>query len=544
MLHTGTVDGEGSDDVGGGAGAPRPEPSQVGPSSVDLRTVNTVAGVTAPLARRLWLAAVVVLTASLLVGVAPPAGAVPDVSGAPEVVEAQSRLREAEAQLTALMTALDEAAEAYETANAHSLRLEAELAGSDAQLADARKEIGAAAARLDDRVRDAYMRPATDMALAELGLSEATWGAPDAATALHRTALLRLVAAGEADQLLEVERAGAMTADAIRQHRIVEAGAAAAAADRQRRAEELSAAVEAARAQVADAQLTYGRVEADAVQRAEDAELAARAAAQARAAARARARERGWFSFSSAASGAPPEVSVDGKVCPVGRPYGFIDSWGFPRSGGRTHKGVDIFAAHGTPLYAVADGYVSRVGTSSLGGLSVHVIDTAGNRYYYAHLSSTSASAGQPVRAGDVVGAVGNTGNARTTPPHLHWQFHPGGGSPVNPYPLAAALCRTRSAGAVAPAPAAPSDGRRRAPDTRSEPPSEPPPVPVLPVAPDGEDAADIEASAPPPPEQAPPAEDAGPSEAAPPPASEGSDAGAARALRRLTERALRGFGP
>ncbi|HWB70705.1 MAG TPA: M23 family metallopeptidase, partial [Egibacteraceae bacterium] len=129
-------------------------------------------------------------------------------------------------------------------------------------------------------------------------------------------------------------------------------------------------------------------------------------------------------------------------VCPVGAPNGFIDSWGFPRSGGRRHQGVDIFAAYATPLYAVADGTVQRVFRSRLGGLSIDLVDGRGDRYYYAHLSAAQAVAGQRVRAGDVIGANGDSGNARGSPPHLHWQYHPGGGPPVNPYPLARALCR------------------------------------------------------------------------------------------------------
>ncbi|MBA2529992.1 MAG: M23 family metallopeptidase, partial [Euzebyales bacterium] len=131
-----------------------------------------------------------------------------------------------------------------------------------------------------------------------------------------------------------------------------------------------------------------------------------------------------------------------GKVCPVGGPNGFIDSWHYPRPGGRLHLGVDMFAAHGTPLHAVADGVVDNVYTDSLGGLAVTMTDTGGDYYYYAHLSSASSRSGQRVRARDVIGAVGNSGNARGTPPHVHWEYHPGGGTPVNPTPLATALCR------------------------------------------------------------------------------------------------------
>lgn len=170
---------------------------------------------------------------------------------------------------------------------------------------------------------------------------------------------------------------------------------------------------------------------------------AARAAEEARRAEAARAAEAARRAeLVAAARRAAPPPSVDGKVCPVGIPNGFIDSWGFPRSGGRRHQGVDIFAPLGTPLFAVADGTVQRLTNNTLGGLSVHLVDDSGDRYYYAHLDAFAVAAGTRVKAGDLIGTVGNTGNARTTPPHLHWQFHPGNGPPVNPYSLAHALCR------------------------------------------------------------------------------------------------------
>jgi murein DD-endopeptidase MepM/ murein hydrolase activator NlpD len=103
---------------------------------------------------------------------------------------------------------------------------------------------------------------------------------------------------------------------------------------------------------------------------------------------------------------------------------------------------VDIFVPYGAPLYAVADATVQRVGTNPLGGLTVHLRDDAGDVYYYAHLSGTAVATGERVRAGQVVGTNGDSGNARGTPPHLHWEYRPLGGPPVNPYPLAAVLCR------------------------------------------------------------------------------------------------------
>ncbi|MPZ28936.1 MAG: peptidoglycan DD-metalloendopeptidase family protein [Micromonosporaceae bacterium] len=134
---------------------------------------------------------------------------------------------------------------------------------------------------------------------------------------------------------------------------------------------------------------------------------------------------------------------VGDVACPIGRPHHFTDTWGAPRSGGRTHKGVDIFADTGVPLYAYRAGTV-RLTSSRLGGISLWITSEGGDRYYYAHLAgyAPGVRTGSRVEAGDLVGFNGNTGNARATPPHLHWEVHPGGGPAVNPTPYAAAACR------------------------------------------------------------------------------------------------------
>lgn len=133
-----------------------------------------------------------------------------------------------------------------------------------------------------------------------------------------------------------------------------------------------------------------------------------------------------------------------GRFCPVGSPNSFVDTWGAARSGGRSHQGVDIFAPQGTDLYAVGDGVIERAGNLRLGGITLHLRTDDGATFYYAHLAGYAAgiAPGVRVRAGDVVGFVGRTGNARTTPPHLHWEYHPPDRGPVNPYPLARELCR------------------------------------------------------------------------------------------------------
>lgn len=109
-----------------------------------------------------------------------------------------------------------------------------------------------------------------------------------------------------------------------------------------------------------------------------------------------------------------------------------------PREGGRReHHGVDIFAPRDTPVLAASGGVVSSVATTALGGNVVWIWDPRRSQsHYYAHLSRPAVSTGAVVRAGDVIGYVGNTGNARTTPPHLHFGIYSRGEGPVDPFPF------------------------------------------------------------------------------------------------------------
>jgi murein DD-endopeptidase MepM/ murein hydrolase activator NlpD len=110
--------------------------------------------------------------------------------------------------------------------------------------------------------------------------------------------------------------------------------------------------------------------------------------------------------------------------------------WGAPRDGGaRKHEGNDIFAPKGTNLVAITDGEISRLTNTGIGGKTVWLYDRErGLRYYYAHLDEQLVRKGQRVRRGDVVGTVGNTGNARTTPPHVHFGIYDG--SAIDPFPF------------------------------------------------------------------------------------------------------------
>ena len=131
----------------------------------------------------------------------------------------------------------------------------------------------------------------------------------------------------------------------------------------------------------------------------------------------------------------PPAPQVPVPVDGV-RARDVADTWGGPRSGGRRHQGSDIFAARGTPVRSATPGVVARIGDFGIGGRHVWVIGPGGERHYYAHLDrwAPGLHAWQRVDAGDLLGFVGNTGNARTTPPHLHYGIYGADGA-TNPKP-------------------------------------------------------------------------------------------------------------
>ncbi len=122
--------------------------------------------------------------------------------------------------------------------------------------------------------------------------------------------------------------------------------------------------------------------------------------------------------------------------------------FGVERDGGRrSHHGIDVFARRGTPVVAVRSGTVRSTRTGGLGGKQVWLRDEMGHNFYYAHLDSQMVEAGQLVQPGDTLGTVGNTGNARTTPPHLHFGIYQNG--PHDPWPFVFADRRRPSRVAV-----------------------------------------------------------------------------------------------
>jgi murein DD-endopeptidase MepM/ murein hydrolase activator NlpD len=123
-----------------------------------------------------------------------------------------------------------------------------------------------------------------------------------------------------------------------------------------------------------------------------------------------------------------PPLTAGGYVFPVYGPTSWGDTFGAPRAAPvGWHHGADIFAALGAPVLAVADGTLFSIGWNDIGGYRLWLRDREGNEFYYAHLSafSTLAVDGAQVKAGDVIGFVGATGDAEGTPFHLHFEIHP-----------------------------------------------------------------------------------------------------------------------
>jgi murein DD-endopeptidase MepM/ murein hydrolase activator NlpD len=124
--------------------------------------------------------------------------------------------------------------------------------------------------------------------------------------------------------------------------------------------------------------------------------------------------------------------------CPVRGSVSFVNDFGYVRSDGSAHGGVDLFADRGTPVVAPVSGQMSRYPNPS-GGNAFEFYGDDGIRYYGAHLDHYGANG--YVSAGTVIGYVGNTGDAATTSPHLHFEMHPGSGLTMSPYPSLYAAC-------------------------------------------------------------------------------------------------------
>ncbi len=296
--------------------------------------------------------------------------------------------------------------------------LEGEMAGLEAQAADGQARQAALEQSVRDLAVDRFMRgsPST-VALLSTDLN----------AAVRADALAGFVARGNVDAVDEFRRAGQDVARARLGLEAKRADLEAAAADVEQR-------VRAAEEELARLQRLDDERRA--------AEEARARAAQQRAAQAGTDRAGGADAREPASprSPAPAPLATGGSwTCPVQGPLAFSNDWGQPRSGGRRHQGNDILSPRGTPVVANVGGRV-KPHSSGLGGISYYLDGDDGNTYFGTHLDSLSGASGA-VEQGQVLGYVGNSGNASGGPTHLHFEVHPGGGGAVNPYPTLRRYC-------------------------------------------------------------------------------------------------------
>ena len=323
----------------------------------------------------------------------------------------EEQLEDAKARLGALEAEAAQATARYEEAHEKLIVTREEIAETEAALVDARKDVGKLQGQLDERARAAYTMGGTgtlELLLTSDSLSDFS----------DRVVFLDRLAEDDADL---VTRLDVLTEELRRRE---------AALDQLEKEQ-----AEAEAAAEAEADTVYAKLaEAQALREELEDELAAEERA-ARLAAQAAAAPTG-----GGGGDAPGSIPTTGggalQACPAPG-TSFTDTFGAPRSGGRTHAGVDMMGNYGMPIYAAQSGSVS-FSSSELGGNQAHVNAAGGDYTFYAHLQSFADVSGN-VSAGTLIGYMGDTGNAVGTP-HLHFEYHPGG-SLVNPTPYVAAVC-------------------------------------------------------------------------------------------------------
>jgi murein DD-endopeptidase MepM/ murein hydrolase activator NlpD len=361
---------------------------------------------------------VVFLVVVTVLGLTVPAGAQDLKSATQQADEAAGRVNEAQARA-------DAAGRALNAAESSLGALDDQVATLQAQVKDATAAVAALRAQILEIAVDQY----TGASRSGLQLN-----AVDINTSVRQGALADIVANRKNDSIDEYRVANAdllarqseLAKAKTEQKKVVDAQASAATTIQ---TELASLQGEKAKLDAIVAKLTEAerqRVLAEQKRKADEAKANAAAAAAAAAAAK------------KSAPAAPRAPAVPGQlVCPVSGGVSFTDSFGAPRAGGRRHQGIDMMAAMGTPLVAPTSGDLT-LRSVSLGGRSFFVNGDDGNTYFGTHLSGYEGS-NRYVRAGEVIGYVGQDGDATT--PHLHFEIHLGGSTIINPYNTLIQIC-------------------------------------------------------------------------------------------------------
>jgi peptidoglycan LD-endopeptidase LytH len=354
----------------------------------------------------------VLLASALLAGAA---------IAAPANADTGSELDSAEQQLAAAQSELDAVNRAWLDAEAALSRSQDRADEARTRIAELEKDLATIQVRLDERAADLFIAGGNPPFLAVLT-------AESISDAADRLEFASAVAQGDTDLATRVT---VQTQElAWQRERLAEA-----AAEQRTALTDLTNQQNAIDAKLAEYQATVAELED---------QLAAEQAAAA-AAANSSTSPTGGSSPTAGGSGggggggAPITGSGWLLTCPVAGPNSFVDSFGDPRPGGRSHQGIDMIAAKGTPVVAVHPGTVHHT-SSSIGGYGVVLShDSSSDWTFYTHfMSSSPIGEGGHVSAGQVIGYVGNTG---TTVYHLHFEYHPGGGAAVDPYSALLGVC-------------------------------------------------------------------------------------------------------
>jgi murein DD-endopeptidase MepM/ murein hydrolase activator NlpD len=347
--------------------------------------------------------------------------ALTSTTGVPVRADTADEIEAQERYLANLESDLDALVASYDRAQARQAEIETRIGGVETEVRELRARMTELRGAISARARLAYQSGGS-------GILEVLLDSESLSDFSDRAEYLGRMARDDSDLLLELDVVG----EKLRRRESDLQSLRASQAD-------ILAELQADQAAIADTIEEAQAVLRDLEER-KAAEDAAAAAAE-RAAREAARRAAGQGGGSGSGGNVPPTGNGPLKACPAGQPRSFSDTFGDPRSGGRSHQGIDIIAPLGTPVYAAQSGQFVK-SFNELGGISALVYAPNGDYTYYAHLSSYGgAGHGSGVGAGALIGHVGDTGNAPPGLYHLHFEYHPGGGGAVDPYAMLLAVC-------------------------------------------------------------------------------------------------------